>query len=88
LAKRFHSVIVSGVPQMGPRQASEARRFTWLINVLYDHRVKLILSAQCPPDALYLEGALAQEFQRSVSRLLEMQTRQYLETERRHSVDL
>ena len=65
---------------MGPRQASEARRFTWLIDVFYDHRVKLIMSAECEPEEIYTEGALANEFHRTVSRILEMQSREYLES--------
>jgi cell division protein ZapE len=88
LASRFHAVILSGVPRMGPRQASEARRFTWLVDVFYDHRVKLIMSAQCQPEELYTEGALANEFQRTVSRILEMQSKEYLASERRDLVNL
>ena len=83
LASRFHAVILSGVPRMGPRQASEARRFTWLIDVFYDHKVKLIMSAECPPEEIYTEGTLSNEFHRTVSRILEMQSREYLESERR-----
>ena len=88
LASQFHTVILSEVPQMGPRQSSEARRFTWLVDVLYDHKVKLIISAACEPEELYTEGALANEFHRTVSRLLEMQSREYLESERRATVVL
>ncbi|MDQ8035121.1 cell division protein ZapE [Bordetella genomosp. 1] len=88
LANRFHTVILSGVPRMGPRQASEARRFTWLIDVFYDHKVKLIMSAECPADEIYTEGPLANEFHRTVSRILEMQSREYLEAERRKSATL
>jgi cell division protein ZapE len=88
LANRFHAVILSGVPRMGPRQASEARRFTWLIDVFYDHKVKLIMSAECEPEEIYTEGALANEFHRTVSRILEMQSREYLEAERRLTVTL
>ena len=88
LANRFHAVILSDVPQMGPRQASEARRFTWLIDVFYDHRVKLIMSAACEPEQLYTVGPMANEFHRTVSRILEMQSREYLESERRATVTL
>lgn len=88
LANRFHAVILSDVPQMGPRQASEARRFTWLVDVFYDHRVKLIMSAACEPEQLYTVGPMANEFQRTVSRILEMQSREYLESERRATVNL
>lgn len=81
LASRFHTVIVSDVPKMGPGKASEARRFTWLVDVLYDHKTKLILSAEGPPETLYEGGVWANEFQRTVSRLVEMQSREYLDTE-------
>jgi cell division protein ZapE len=83
IASRFHTVILSDVPQMLPRMASEARRFTWLIDVLYDHRVKLLMSAQVPPESLYLEGPMAGEFARTVSRIVEMQSREYLEAPER-----
>jgi cell division protein ZapE len=83
LAKRFHTVIVSGVPRMTARQANEARRFTLLVDVFYDAKVKLILSAAASPEELYVEGVLANEFQRCVSRLTEMQTRDYLAQARR-----
>jgi cell division protein ZapE len=83
LASQFHTVLLSNVPQMSPRYASEARRFTWLVDVLYDRRVKLLLSAQVPPEDLYTEGPLAHEFPRTVSRLREMQSAQYLAQARR-----
>ena len=83
LAARFHTLLLSGVPQMPPRLASEARRFTWLVDVLYDRRVKLILSAAVPPEQLYSEGPLAHEFPRTVSRLQEMQSAEYLGLSRR-----
>ena len=86
LASRFHTVLLSGVPAMSPRLASEARRFTWLVDVLYDRRVKLILSAEVEPELLYTEGPLCHEFPRTVSRLQEMQTAAYLGLTRR-SVD-
>jgi cell division protein ZapE len=88
IAQQFHTVLLSGVPQMSAGQASEARRFTWLVDVLYDHRVKLIVSADAPPESLYTAGALAAEFQRTASRLVEMQSRAYLEAPRRDVVTL
>lgn len=83
LATQFHTVLLSGVPEMSPRLASEARRFTWLIDVLYDRRVKLILSAAVAPEALYTEGPMSHEFPRTVSRLREMQSAEYLALARR-----
>jgi cell division protein ZapE len=78
LATQFHTMLLSGVPQMSPRLASEARRFTWLVDVLYDRRVKLIVSAAVEPEGLYTEGPLAHEFPRTVSRLREMRSVEYL----------
>jgi cell division protein ZapE len=83
IASQFHTLLLSNVPQMSVRQASEARRFTWLVDVLYDRRVKLILSAAVPPDLLYTEGPLSHEFPRTVSRLGEMQSAEYLALEHR-----
>ncbi len=83
LASQFHTVLVSDVPQMSVNMASEARRFTWLVDVLYDRRVKLILSAAVAPEGLYTEGALSHEFPRTVSRLNEMQSAEFMAQERR-----
>jgi cell division protein ZapE len=83
IASRFHTVFLSDVPHMPVRMASEARRFTWLVDVLYDRRVKLIMSAAVLPEALYTEGPMSHEFPRTVSRLTEMQSREFLELERR-----
>lgn len=88
LASRFETIILSDVPCMDARHASQARRFTWLIDVLYDHKVKLIISAQCPADELYTQGPMAQEFHRTVSRIVEMQSKEYLQTDRRFAVSL
>ena len=83
LATQFHTVLLSNVPQMFVRHASEARRFTWLVDVLYDRRVKLIMSAAVQPEQLYTEGPLVHEFPRTVSRLNEMQSTEFLALERR-----
>ena len=94
LSRRFHTVIVSDVPRMGLEQADEARRFTLLVDVLYDNRVKLILSAEGGPMDLLRGGdasrdsrlkAMVFEFDRTASRLIEMQSKVYLEQERRVS---
>ena len=78
IASQFHTLLLSDVPHMPVRMASEARRFTWLVDVLYDRRVKFILSAEVAPELLYTEGPLAHEFPRTVSRLNEMQSAEYL----------
>lgn len=83
LATQFHTVLLSDVPQMSPRMASEARRFTWLVDVLYDRRVKLIMSAAVAADALYTAGPLSHEFPRTASRLQEMQSAEFLALARR-----
>jgi cell division protein ZapE len=83
LASQFHTVLLSDVPEMPPRLASEARRFTWLVDVLYDRRVKLVMSAAVPPEQLYTDGPLAHEFPRTVSRLTEMQSAEFLALSRR-----
>ena len=83
IASTFHTVFLSDVPRMSVRLASEARRFTWLVDVLYDRRVKLVLSAEVTPEELYTEGPMAHEFPRTVSRLNEMQSKEYLAQERR-----
>ena len=78
IASQFHTVFLSDVPCMPVRLASEARRFTWLVDVLYDRRVKFVVSAEVAPEALYTEGPMSHEFPRTVSRLHEMQGREYL----------
>jgi cell division protein ZapE len=87
IANQFHTVILSDVPQMGAGMSSEARRFTWLIDILYDQRVKLVISAAVGPNDLYLAGAMAHEFVRTASRLTEMQSDEYLEAPRRTSAE-
>lgn len=85
LAHRFHTLILSGVLQMGPEMANEARRFTWLVDICYDHRVKLMIAATVPAEELYVQGPQAHEFVRTVSRLVEMRSTDYLaSTHRRY----
>jgi cell division protein ZapE len=86
IAAQFHTVLLSNIPRMSAGQASEARRFTWLVDVLYDHRVKLVASAEAPPHELYTAGVLSTEFVRTASRLAEMHSREYLEAPRRDVV--
>jgi cell division protein ZapE len=87
LASRFHTVILSGIPVMSAAMSSEARRFTWLIDVFYDHKVKLLMSAASEPEALYTTGVLSNEFHRTVSRIIEMGSREYMQSERRGAAD-
>lgn len=84
LAAMFQTIMVSDVPHMQVSMASMARRFTLLVDVLYDRRVKLVISAAVAPEALYTEGTLAHEFVRTVSRLHEMQSAEYQALEHRH----
>ncbi|MEM8593896.1 MAG: cell division protein ZapE, partial [Pseudomonadota bacterium] len=79
LAKMYHSVIVSNVPQMGVENDDQARRFINLIDEFYDRGVKVMLSAAVPLLDLYTEGTLSFEFARTFSRLQEMQSHEYLE---------
>jgi cell division protein ZapE len=83
LARRFHTVMLSGVPRLSPKDSDAARRFTWLVDVFYDDKVNLVVSAQAEPEELFAAGEHAVEFQRTVSRLHEMQSVEYLRTERR-----
>jgi cell division protein ZapE len=78
LARSYHTILLSGIPKMSVSMSSEARRFTWLVDIFYDHKVKLIATADCQPDSLYTEGTQASEFFRTASRLTEMRSRDYL----------
>ncbi|HYW15600.1 MAG TPA: cell division protein ZapE [Allosphingosinicella sp.] len=78
IARRYHSVILVGIPVMGPDRRNEAARFVTLIDSLYEHKVKLLAAADASPDGLYPAGDGAFEFQRTVSRLIEMQSGEYL----------
>lgn len=78
LARTYHTLFIDRIPQLTPAMANEARRFTLLIDTLYDERVKLICSAAAAPEALYRTGENADAFRRAVSRLAEMQSTEYL----------
>jgi cell division protein ZapE len=78
VARRFHSVIIVGIPVMGPDRRNEAARFVTLIDSLYEHKVKLLAAADAAPAGLYPAGDGSFEFQRTVSRLIEMQSEDYL----------
>ena len=81
IAEHFHSVILSEIPRMGPDNRDKAVRFITMIDTFYEKKVKFICSAAASPDKLYVEGDGAFEFQRTVSRLMEMQSPEYLALE-------
>jgi cell division protein ZapE len=78
IARRYHSVIIVGVPVMGPEKRNEAARFVTLVDALYEHKVKLLASADAEPASLYEAGDGSFEFERTASRLIEMQSGSYL----------
>jgi cell division protein ZapE len=78
IAHAFHTVLIDRIPKLGPDQRNEARRFVLLIDTLYDEGVKLICSAAAPPEELYAAGDGVDAFRRTVSRLHEMQSEDYL----------
>jgi cell division protein ZapE len=78
IARRYHTVFLVGIPQMGPEKRNAAARFVALIDALYENNVKLICAADVPPDQLYPAGDGTFEFERTVSRLMEMQSADYL----------
>jgi cell division protein ZapE len=78
LATHYHALVLDGVPRLSPSNYDEARRFIVLIDALYDHRVKLVASADAQPDQLYERGEGAKAFERTASRLEEMRSQDYL----------
>ncbi|MFZ5524548.1 MAG: cell division protein ZapE [Pseudomonadota bacterium] len=78
IAHRFPTLFLSHIPRMTADHSAEARRFTWLIDVLYDNNVRLVASAAATPDGIYTDGVKSGDFARTVSRLTEMQTQRYL----------
>ena len=79
LTEHYHTLILKDVPLLTPDKRNEARRFMTLVDALYERRTMLLLSAAAPPEELYPRGEGAFEFRRTVSRLTEMQSREYLE---------
>lgn len=78
IARHFHTIILVGIPKLGPENRNEAARFVTLIDALYEHKVKLLAAADASPQDLYVHGDGAFEFERTASRLLEMQSADYL----------
>jgi cell division protein ZapE len=78
IADHFHTVIMADIPRMGPDSQDKAARFVTMIDTFYEKKVKFICSAATAPSGLYVEGDGAFEFQRTVSRLMEMQSPEYL----------
>jgi cell division protein ZapE len=83
IAHSFHTLMIDGIPVLGPEQRNEARRLITLIDALYDNGVGLIASADAEPHALYLEGDGAASFARTTSRLMEMRSETYLAERRK-----
>ena len=79
LATHFDALVLDGVPRLSPDNYDKARRFIVLVDALYEHRVKLVASAEAAPDALYRSGEGAKAFERTATRLQEMQSQEYLE---------
>ncbi|SDB73415.1 cell division protein ZapE [Belnapia rosea] len=78
VATHFHTLVLDGIPRLGPENFDRARRFITLVDALYEHRCKLVASAEAPPDSLYEQGENAAMFERTASRLTEMQSKDYL----------
>jgi cell division protein ZapE len=78
IAQHFHTLVIDRIPQMSAAMRNEARRFIVLIDTLYDGNVKVVCSAAAPPDELYVAGDGADAFRRTASRLIEMQSEDYL----------
>lgn len=83
LAREYHAVLLGNVPQLGAGRDDQARRFVNLVDEFYDRNVKLVLAAEVPLPELYTGGRLSFEFERTKSRLLEMQSHDYLAREHR-----
>jgi len=87
IAARFHTLIIHGIPVLGPERRNEAKRFVTLIDAMYEAKVNLICAAEAAPEGLYPEGDGAFEFQRTVSRIMEMRSPEYISQEHISSED-
>jgi cell division protein ZapE len=81
LARKFNTLMIARIPRFYPENRNEAKRFVTLIDILYEHKVKLICTAAVSPEELYTEGDGAFEFERTISRIIEMQSENYLSAE-------
>ena len=81
IARRFHTLVLDGIPRLSPENFDRARRFIVLVDNLYEQRVKLVASADAMPDQLYQRGENAKMFERTASRLDEMQSADWMEQE-------
>jgi len=81
IAQHYRAVVLDGIPRLGPAQRNEARRLITLIDELYEHRVHLVSAAAAEPDLICPAGDVAELFRRAASRLIEMQTAEYIDLE-------
>jgi len=81
IAQHYRAVVLDGIPRLGPERRDEARRFVTLIDELYEHRVHLVAAAAAEPDLICPMGDVAELFHRAASRLIEMQTAEYIDLE-------
>jgi cell division protein ZapE len=87
IARRYHTIVLEGVLRLTEDRRNEAKRFMTLIDTLYEHKVKLVMSADTAPHDLYTGPTHAFEFERTVSRLMEMQSNDYLSSDHREAAE-
>jgi cell division protein ZapE len=87
IAARFHTIFIDHIPVLAEAQRNETKRFILLIDTLYDRHARIVVSAEAEPEKLYTgkKGTEAFEFERTASRLVEMQSHEWLETARREA---
>ncbi|MGH6618782.1 MAG: AFG1/ZapE family ATPase, partial [Alphaproteobacteria bacterium] len=87
ISRRYHTVMLECVPRLTEDRRNEAKRFMTLIDTLYEHKVKLVMSAATAPHDLYAGETHSFEFERTISRLMEMQSNDYLASEHREAAE-